>query len=279
MKDKKERELTLTNKIGSYNKDAKLPYKVRDILTSCLNAVERFLNDIKTKFPDSLPIIIDNLKSFYNEQERFDVVFESEFELLNQYPEILNGSKNHVLSILNYTKYDSLSIDEEIEIFASDIIRVYTHFEYYLMRSLLEIMTREEAIEYMKKLNDEITLSRNNPENYVNSFEESINHFKTNLGRWQMQECVTGPLDQEILLYKVKRCEWADALKEFDSEFCFAMLCYSDFKGAQNLNPNFVLTREKTLMMGNNYCGFCFHDTRRSDDLTHPPESAFEDLN
>ena len=268
----------MINKICSYNIDARLPYKVRDVLTPCLSAVDRFLTDIKAKLPDSFPTIVDTLKSFYNEQEKFDVVYESEFELLNQYPEILNGSKNHVLSILNYKKYDPPSIDEEIEMYAKDIVRVYTRFEYYLMRSLLQIMSREEAIEYMKKLSDEITISRNNPQNYVNSFEESINRFKTNLGRWQMQECVTGPLDQEKLLYKVKRCEWADALKEFDSEFCFAMNCYSDFKGAQNLNPNFVLTREKTLMMGDYYCGFCYHDTRKSDDLTHPPESAFEDL-
>ena len=143
------------------------------------------------------------------------------------------------------------------------------------MQSLLVIMSREESIEYMKKLSDEVSRSRNNPENYVNSFEESINRFKSNLGRWQMQECVCGPLDQAKLLYKVKRCEWADALKEFDSEFCHAMLCYSDFEGAKNLNPNFVLTRKKTLMMGDDYCDFCYHDARKTDDLIHPPESAF----
>ena len=268
----------MINKICSYKINSRLNYKVRDVLTPCLGALDRFLIDIKTKIPDSFIKIVDNLKSFYNEQENFDEIFESEFELLNQYPEMLNGSKNHVLSLLKYKKYNPSSIDEEIEIYASDLVRVYTHFEYFMMRSLLKIMSREAAIEYMKKLSDEITLSRNNPQNYVNSFEESINRFKNNLGRWQMQECVCGPLDQEKLLYKVKRCEWANALKEFDSEFCHAMLCYSDFEGAKNLNPNFVLTRKKTLMMGDGYCGFCYHDTRKTDDLTHPPESVFEDL-
>ncbi len=56
------------------------------------------------------------------------------------------------------------------------------------------------------------------------------------------------------------------------------MLCYSDFQGAQNLNPNFVLTRTKTLMMGDDYCDFYYHDTRKDKDLSHPRESEFEEL-
>ncbi|MFX1302296.1 MAG: L-2-amino-thiazoline-4-carboxylic acid hydrolase [Promethearchaeota archaeon] len=56
------------------------------------------------------------------------------------------------------------------------------------------------------------------------------------------------------------------------------MLCYSDFQGAQNLNPNFVLTRTKTLMMGDDYCDFYYRDTRKDKDLSHPRESEFEEL-
>lgn len=93
-----------------------------------------------------------------------------------------------------------------------------------------------------------------------------------------MQECVIGPLDEERLLYKVKKCEWAEMLKDFDVELYDAMMCYSDFQGAKNLNPNFILTRTKTILIGDDYCDFCYHDTRKDQDLTHPSEKDFEDL-
>jgi hypothetical protein len=75
-----------------------------------------------------------------------------------------------------------------------------------------------------------------------------------------MTECGTGLLNQERLLYKVKKCEWAEALKDFDSELCYAMLCYSDFQGAHYLNTNFTLTRKKPLMKYDDYCDFSNHD-------------------
>ena len=112
----------------------------------------------------------------------------------------------------------------------------------------------------------------------MDSYEKLVERFKNNLGRWQMQECVIGPLDEEKMLYKVKKCAWAESLKDFDRELCYYMLCYSDFEGAKNLNPNFILTRAKTIMMGDDYCDFCYHDTRKGNDLTHPTEKKFEEL-
>ena len=268
----------MKNIIGIYNDNAKLPYKIRDIITPCLNGLNLFLKKINEDIPDSFSTIVDNLRVFYEKIENYYVLFNSDFELLNQYPTIMNGSKNHVLSLLNYNKYDSASIDDEIDVYALDLVRVFTHFEYFFTISLSKIMSHEEAIKYVKNLTDEVSLSRNNPENYVDSFIESMDRFKNNLGRWQMQDSVSGPLDEERLLYKVKRCEWAEALKDFDSELCYAMLCYSDFQGAKNLNPNFILTRKKTIMMGDNYCDFCYHDTRKVEEIIHPSEKEFQEL-
>ncbi len=268
----------MKNTICTYDKNTKLNYKIHDLITQSLNGLDLFLKGLKAKIPESFLTIVENLKDYYEKIENFDVPFKSDFEILNQYPALVNGSKNHVLSLVNYSKYNPPSINDEIEIYTLDLVRVFTHFEYFLMESLLKIMTREEAIEYIKKLSDEVSLSRRNPDNYVDSFKESTERFKNNLGRWRMQECVIGPLSKEKLLYKVKKCEWAEALKDFDSELSYAMLCYSDFQGAQNLNPNFILTRTKTLMMGDEYCDFCYHDTRKDKDLSHPSESEFEDL-
>lgn len=264
--------------ICTYNEKAKLNYKLRNLITPCLGGLELFLKNVKDNISDSFPTIIDYLKNFYEKVENYDVSIDSDYEILDQYPKILNGSKNHVLSLVNYSKYNPESIDDEIEIDAKDLVRTFTQFEYFFMKSLLEIMNREETIEYIKKLSEEVSLSRRDPNNYVDSFIESTDRFKNNLARWQMQESVTGPLDEERLLYKVKKCEWAEVLKDLDSELCYAMLCYSDFEGAKNLNPNFILTRKKTLMMGDDYCDFCYHDTRTDKDLSHPSKNEFEDL-
>jgi hypothetical protein len=268
----------MINRIGTYNEMAKLNYKIRNIIAPCLNGLEMFLKDAKNKIPDSFHIIIENLKDFYEKIENYNVSINSDYEILNQYPKILKGSLNHVLSLVNYTKYNPDSIDDEIDIYALDLVRTFNQFEYFFMSSLLKIMSREDAIEYIKRLSEEVSLSRRDPKNYVDSFEESMERYKSNLGRWQMQESVAGPLDEEKLLCKVNKCKWAEVLKDFDSELCYAMMCYSDFEGAKNLNPNFILTRKKTIMMGDDYCDFCYHDTRKDKELTHPSEKEFQNL-
>lgn len=268
----------MKNIISTYSEKAKLSFKMRNVITTCLSGLELFLKKIKTDMPHSFPTIIDNLKAFYEKIENYEVSFDSDYEILNQYPAILNGSKNHIFSHVNYSKYNPASIDDEIEIYALDLVRVFTQFEYFFIKSLLKIMSREEAIKYVKNLTDEVSISRKNPDNYVDSFIESMDRFRNNLGRWQMLEIVAGPLDEERLLYKVKKCKWAEFLKDFDSELCDAFLCYSDFEGARNLNPNFILTRTKTIMKGDDYCNFCYHDTRKVKEIIHPSEKEFQNL-
>jgi len=268
----------MKNTIGIYNENAKLSYKIRNVIAPCLSGLDLYLKKIKADMPDLFPTIIDSLKEYYEKIENYDVSLKPDYEILNDYPDIIEGSKNHVLSLLNYNKYNPASIDDEIDVYALDLVRVFTHFEIFFTQTLLKIMSREEAIDYIKKVTDEVSLSRNDPNNYVDSFIESMDRFKNNLGRWQMQDSVVGPLDEERLLYKVKKCEWAESLKGFDSGLCYAMLCYSDFQGAKNLNPNFTLTRTKTLMMGDAYCDFCYHDTRKVKEITHPSEKEFQEL-
>lgn len=264
--------------IGTYNKNAKLNYKIRNVITPCLNGLETFLKNVKTKIPDLFPSIIDHLNTICDKVENYNVSFNTEGEILNKYPEILKGSLNHVLSLVNYNKYNPRSIDDEIDIDAVDLVRVFTQFEYYFTSPLLKTMPRKKAIEYIKNLVDEITQSRNHPDNYVDSFEALLDRFKGNVGRWHMQESVAEIIGEERILYKVKKCEWGETLKDFDRELCYAMNCYQDFESTKNLNPNFFLTRIKTILMGDDYCDFCYHDTRKDKDLTHPSEKEYQEL-
>ena len=57
-------------------------------------------------------------------------------------------------------------------------------------------------------------------------------------------------------------------MKGLDSELSYFMTCYTDFENTKNLNPDFILTRSKTLMMGDDYCDFCYHDKRKVKEVT-----------
>ena len=54
------------------------------------------------------------------------------------------------------------------------------------------------------------------------------------------------------------RCLWKEILESYgDSELAYLTSCYLDFRVTELLNPNFMLTRPKTVMRGDKYCDFC----------------------
>ncbi|MEE9377712.1 MAG: L-2-amino-thiazoline-4-carboxylic acid hydrolase [Candidatus Lokiarchaeia archaeon] len=262
----------------SYNENAKVSYKVSDVITACLTGLESFLKGLKENNPDSLITIVNYLNSKYSNEEDFGVSIDTDYQILQQYPELLKGSINAALSLVNYRKNKQESIDEEAEIDVIDLVRTFNHFEYSFMISLLEIMSHKEAIDYIKRMADDIIHSRKDPSRYLETLEGIIERFRVNAERWQTQDVVAEVLDDKKLLYKVKKCRWAEVMKDFDPELSYAIMCYTDFENAKNLNPNFILKRTKTKMMEDEYCDFCYHDTRKEKEIAHPSEKEFQEL-
>lgn len=264
---------------NTYNENAKISYKVADVITACLTGLETFLKDLKANIPDSLTTLVENLNTQYAKKEDFGISIDTDYEILNQYPELIKGSINNVLSLVNYSKYNQKSINDQIDVDVIDLIRTFNQFEYSFMIMLLKIMSRKEAIEYIKRMADDIVHSRKDPSRYLDTFDALIDRFQGNLERWQAQDVVFKNLNDKKLLYKVKKCRWAEVMKDFDLELSYAIMCYTDFENAKNLNPNFILTRSKTIMMGDDYCDFCYHDTRHEKEIMHPSEKEFLELN
>ncbi|MFX0030774.1 MAG: L-2-amino-thiazoline-4-carboxylic acid hydrolase, partial [Candidatus Hermodarchaeota archaeon] len=249
-----------------------------DIITTCLTGLETFLNDIKNNIPDSLTSIIENLIDQYKGNEDFGILIDTNYKVLNQYPELIKGSINSILSILNFSKYNQNSINDQIAVEVIDIIRTFNQFEYSFITILLKIMSRKETIEYIKRLADDVVHSRKDPSRYVANFDEYLDRTQVNLKRWQAQDVVFKNLNDEKFLYKVKKCRWAEVMKDLDRELSYYIICYTDFENAKNLNPNFILTRTKTRMLGDEYCDFCTHDARKVKEITHPAEKEFQEL-
>ncbi|MFX1277756.1 MAG: L-2-amino-thiazoline-4-carboxylic acid hydrolase [Promethearchaeota archaeon] len=264
--------------ISTYKSDTKVKFKIKDLILACLNGLELFLKDLRDKKPGSLDKIIEILTIRYGIKKDFKISIDNEHEILNQNPELQKNSINAVLSLVNYEKYMNNSIDDEINIDALDLITTFNQFEYSFLISLLEIMSHKESIEFIKRLADDVARSRNNPDNYVNNFEELLDRYKTNLDRWCAQDVVAEMVNNGKLMYKVKKCVWAEVLKDFDLDYAYSMMCYQDFENTKNQNPNFRLTRTKTIMQGDDYCDFCYHDIRKEEVLTHPSKEEFQKL-
>ncbi|MFW9784695.1 MAG: L-2-amino-thiazoline-4-carboxylic acid hydrolase [Candidatus Heimdallarchaeota archaeon] len=264
--------------ISTYKENTRVKFKLKDLIIACLNGLELFLKDLKENRPESLKIIIEDLTTQYGKNEDFRILIPIELNILNENPELVKASINAVLSLVSFKKYSQNSINDEIDIDAIDLITTFNQFEYLFMISLLKIMSREEAIDYIKRLADDVAHSRNDPKNYVNNLQELLDRYKTNLERWCAQDITADFLNERKLMYKVKKCVWAEVLKGFDHELSYSMMCYQDFENTKNQNPNFVLTRTKTIMQGFEYCDFCYHDTRKESEIVHPSVDIWKKL-
>ncbi|MFX1326787.1 MAG: L-2-amino-thiazoline-4-carboxylic acid hydrolase [Promethearchaeota archaeon] len=261
-----------------YNKNTKISYAFRDVINTCLSALELYLKNINTRIPDSLTTVLNYLDTLYRKIEDYNASIESDYKILKQYPKFLKACINYILTLVEFKKYNQSTLDDEIEIEVSDLIRTFTHFEYSFVSSLFKIMTQEEAIKFYQSFVDNLTKSRRDPKKYLDNLEDLVNNFKDFSERWHDLEATLLINNEEKLVFKVKKCRWAENLKDFEPKIGYTMMCYQDFERAKNFNPDFLLTRTHTLMEGDDYCDFCYHDTRKNKDLSHPSEKEFKEL-
>jgi len=262
----------------------KIKAKIADMLKNCLDAEILLLKKVKKEYPDKYNLFIKSIFSDIKELIKFNKLINSEvinllsYEYLKDKPELFKRSVSTALKFLNFSKYEDQPLEEEIEVDMIDFVKLYDFFEYYLANSLLSIMSGEELIDFYKKFNDEVTISRRDPKNYYESLEEVMKFFDRIIRANQNQDVIMCLEEKGKFILKVERCKWAEVLKDLNPEISYAMLCYADFERAKNYNPNFTLTRTKTIMQGNDFCDFCYHDTRVHKEIKHPAPDYWKNL-
>ncbi|MFX0126097.1 MAG: L-2-amino-thiazoline-4-carboxylic acid hydrolase, partial [Candidatus Hodarchaeota archaeon] len=245
-----------------------------------LSKFDVFLMNVKEKFPKKID---KYLVTFENELDRAikiqsDIEIEGEYPILGTYPGLLQKCKNALLSYMNYENYKSQRLKEKITIKVKDFIRsdgwaVGGFFSYTAVNSLKSIMDREEALTFWKKFFDEWISSRKNSEIEVETLDEHFKNANQLFKEIRTHNYIEIKISDGKAGDKVIKCLWPEVMRELeDKEICDAICCYYDYQNAKNENSNFVLTRTKTLMMGNNYCDFMYHDTRLVDQVEHPDE-------
>ena len=144
--------------------------------------------------------------------------------------------------------------------------------------SLTSIMSREKSIRYFQDFIDQETKKMRDPSKYVENLDiltKDVEFFKLFQGH-NFVEC---KIQEGKVGFKYLKCKWYEVMKELnDPEFSYASCCYYDFEATKNINPNFVLTRQNTIMEGQGFCDFCLHDTRLVDKVEHPSKEFWEGL-
>jgi len=276
-----------------YKENAKIKIKLRNNIENLLNGLDDFLKEIGAKYQDNFTEYCNSLLKRYTKIGSANDASNSSIryidEILEQYDKKTDSilSKNHkllkssvhaILSLANFDEYKEQHENEEIEMKTTDIIRVMNVFDYYQLACLLTIMSKDDAIELITSFIENILENRRNPDNYLKNLDGLIERFTPGYEMWQSQTSQFKKLGDGKLILKVSRCAWADVMKDLDSELSYSFICKSDFKNATTMNPDFILTRTKTLMQGDSYCDFCYHDSRIDKELEHPSKQEFDDI-
>ena len=272
---------------SEFDENFKTKIVIKDFIAREMGIIERFLK-IVAKHDDS---VFEKLFPIYEEQliemkiakaqnefiEDFNFDF-SEHKWLTKFPEYIHLIENAILYFLDFNKYQpQYNEGEELEIFYKDYIRGEFNPLYYLVYSLIEILTREPVLELAKEFTDlcyEIYQDDIKKWDTVGELADSL--FAN--GCFKTHNLISLVEDDKYYL-KVNRCMWGEVYSELpDLELASLLECYGDFSKMQYINPNFVLSRTKTLVEGDDYCDFVHYDKRKVKNFKHPDEAFWENF-
>ncbi|MHA1637603.1 MAG: L-2-amino-thiazoline-4-carboxylic acid hydrolase, partial [Candidatus Thorarchaeota archaeon] len=205
-----------------------------------------------------------------------DFVYESEH--LSIYPEVEDVVKQVTLGMLNYSKYKDDLKGASCKILFSDYLKSCVPTNYWTITALTDVMERNEALalykEYVDYRTDILMKSRLAR---IETLEEY--YASASVGGAGPHDVTYAILEGGIGVARFDRCMWHEIQKEFgDGEIAYTNSCFYDFYAITVCNENFELTRTKTLMQGDKYCDFCWHDKRIDKTMEHPSEEFFESL-
>ena len=258
-----------------YKENARIKIKFKNNIENLINGLDEFLKEVEVKYNNKFDHYSTSLLEEYRKrsnvkdrsksyikylEENFEQFANKTDSVLSKNHDLLKSSIQAILSLVNFDDYKDQHENEEIELKATDVIQAMNVFDYYQISTLVTIMSKADAIEFVSNFIEKMLENRRNPDNYLKNLDGLIERFTPGYERWQSQTSQFKKLCEGKLILKVSRCAWADVMKGLDSELSYSFICNSDFKNATTMNPDFNLTRTKTIMQGDPYCDFCYHD-------------------
>jgi hypothetical protein len=169
-------------------------------------------------------------------------------------PLIYNQDKSEIQTEIHKFQNDSGLTAQQVYDFA------FKNWYIPAMTNLMNLIGKDKFLEMLKQSSD---LIQTNGANYKTELKERT--FKmwsdnSKAGMKGMNRVLSYEIikdDSESLEFKCTECLWAKTFREAKaSEIGYAGVCYQDYAMTKAFNPNLILTREKTLMQGDDCCNF-----------------------
>ncbi len=136
-----------------------------------------------------------------------------------------------------------------------------------MVKALTPIMDKFDALERIKALYEKKSralvarlLKNKKP---ITSFKEFKEIYKEQMNTDFIQHCLDFTITEDTpdkLTFKFTKCLWAKTFQEInETGLGYAMCCYPDYTMAKTFHPKLKLTRNKTIMQGNECCESTYH--------------------
>lgn len=268
----------------TYNHDGEMESAFSDLIQESLNYFDFCLTYLQEKecalFPEyvrKLESLLESLSQKKQTNEDFAIFF-NKLTLFSQFPAFYKTALNACLSFARYDFYRPTSLDQKIWIKKNDFLRGRLFPRHHAHKPLLDLMTRDKAIAFVKACVDAYSSQKRIPE-HVEDVRNLINMDNAPTIYQESFDSTSFVYDKDVVGMKINKCRWCEVMKELnDPEFCAAVVCYFDFQDATLMNKNFVLTRTQTLMEGKDYCDFVWHDTRIDKKCAHPGKAFWDQV-
>ncbi len=287
--------MIILERSDDYDENFEIDFNLRNLVNTILMHLNSFLEYLADNHPDQFLPYIRALGKKLSDIIKKEEVSAVVFSLLRNYRlkqkgkdlvildffRLLQSKLIEVIKIsLNLNKYYFSKRGTKLKIKLFDRTKGRIIPNYLIVVVLKDFMQREEAIEFYKEYIDYVYESKEVApptmeyvEEMVELFEKEYKHTH-NFVAFKQVEGQIG--------VKVKKCMIREVLRDFDEnydkELAYYAVCYQDFHTTKRMNKNFSLTREKTVMIGNSYCDFCWVDKRYEKEIKHPEKEFWVDL-
>ncbi len=174
------------------------------------------------------------------------------------------------------SKEEGHKLHDKYEITYYDLLKNIYEGRISLIRELERVFGKEnvhKAVEefYAKRSTESCTARMEKLENKPETIEELRDFLKStkeNDFSKQTQSDVWPEQKEDKIEFHTTECLWADIFRELDaSDLGEIMLCKTDFVTAPCFHPKLRLNRTRTLMAGDEYCGFLYTLENESEKL------------
>ncbi|MDD2806425.1 MAG: hypothetical protein PHV33_12800 [Elusimicrobiales bacterium] len=172
------------------------------------------------------------------------------------------------------------ALNKAVSLKCNDYYRVYL-LQCYVIKALASVMPKKAALAYFRKFTE-----------YRYGLWK-LPRYENVVQKLDLSEAVKkGPLKDGVVFVdgvtedgraalKITKCRPCNILmKEVnDGHIVYEVICHQDYQLTNLCNPNFVLTREKSIALGMPYCGHMWHDKRAHKGIKHPSRKFWQELN